>query len=70
MNNRVYAVRDTETGELVNNITSPQHRFWEVKGWAERAVEQYNNRRVKWKHGRLEVVTFELVEVKTDEASQ
>ena len=64
MNNRVYAVRDTETGELVNYITSPQRRFWEFKGWAERAVEEYNNRRVKRKHGRLEVVTFELVEVK------
>ena len=65
MNNRVYAVRDTETGELVNYITSPQHRFWEIKGWAERAVEQYNNRRVQRK--QLEVVTFELVEVKTDD---
>ena len=62
MNNRVYAVRDTETGELVKDITNPQHRFWEIKGWAERAVEKYNNRRVQRK--QLEVVTFELVEVK------
>lgn len=67
MNNRVYAVRDTETGELVKDLTNPQHRFWEVKGRAKRLVEQYNNLRVQRKRGRLELVTFELVEVKTDD---
>lgn len=61
---RIYAVRDTETGKLVSDITNPGHKFWEVKGWARNAIEAYNKRTVKWTHGQLELVTFELVEVK------
>ncbi len=66
MNNKLYAVRDKETGKLVSDITNPGHKFWEVKGWAKRAVEDYNNRTVKRKHGQLELVCFELVEVKEE----
>ena len=63
---RLYAIRDTESGKLVANITSPGHTFWHRRGDAEEAIRRYNSRRVKPKHGRLELVTYELVEVKED----
>lgn len=64
MNNKLYAVRDKETGKLVSYLTSPNRRFWESKRWAEKAIEEYNCRTVRRKHGRFELVCFELVEVK------
>lgn len=57
---RLYAVRNKDTGKLVKGLTNPPHKFWEVRKYCEDAI----------KHGRklglnnLEIVTFELVEVK------
>lgn len=61
---RIYAVRDSETGELVSDITNPRRKYWDRKGNAVNAIYSFNSRTVKRKHGKLELVCFELVEVK------
>ena len=64
----IYGARDTSTGKLVNDITNPGRKFWEMKGNCVNAINAYNNRTSysgRWhKHGPLELVVFELVEVK------
>lgn len=60
---KVYCARDTITGELVSNITNPRRKYWDRKGNAINAINYYNGKSVKYKHGRLELVTFRLVEV-------
>ena len=69
----LYAARDTATGKLVSNITNPRRKYWDKKGNAQSAIDCYNkgyaNRKLpysanKGEHGFLELVTFELVEVK------
>jgi hypothetical protein len=64
----IYGARDTLTGKLVNDITNPGRKFWEMKGNCMNAINAYNSRTSysgRWhKHGPLELVTFELVEVK------
>ena len=59
----IYAVRDTSTGKLVNNITSPGRKYWVRLKDAANAIYHYNMRSVKPKHGTLEIVAFKLVEV-------
>ena len=66
MNNKLYAVRDKETGKLVSDITNPRRKYWDRKGNAVAAIANYNYRKVKYKHGWLELVCFELVEVTDD----
>ena len=63
---RLYAVRNKDTGKLLlsptleKSLIIPSRKFWEVKGYCEDAI----------KHGKklglnnLEIVTFELVEIK------
>lgn len=57
---KLYAVRNKDTGKLVTGLTKPSHKFWEFRAYCEDAI----------KHGKelglnnLEIVTFELVEVK------
>jgi len=75
MNNKnyLYAVRDASTGKLVRDITNPGHKFWEKRGNCQKAIDEYNDKlsgngsmryfRTKYE-GPLELVTFELVEVK------
>ena len=63
---RLYAVRDTATGRLVSDITNPRRKYWDRKGNTISAISTYNSRRVKPKHGTLELVTFKLVEVTED----
>lgn len=63
----IYCARDISTGKLVNNITNPGRKFWETKGNCVNAINAYNNR-TRYdsrhpKHGPLELVIFELVEV-------
>ena len=62
----IYAVRDTKTGRLVKDITNPGHKFWEVKGYCQKAIDNYNKgnyyRRRNPKYD-LEMVTYKLVEV-------
>lgn len=69
----LYGARDTTTGKLVSDITNPKRKYWDKEGNARKAIEYYNrsyaNRKLKpfdnkGEHGTLELVTFELVEVK------
>ena len=63
----LYGARDTSTGKLVNDITNPGRKYWELKGNCIKAINAYNNRSSYYgrraNHGTLELVTFELVEV-------
>lgn len=65
-NEKLYAVRDTETGKLVCDITSPRRKYWVRRKNAVAAIQNYNNSIVKYKHGKLELVVYELVEVIED----
>ena len=38
----LYAVRDKNTGKIVKDITNPGHKFWEVKGYCQKAIDNYN----------------------------
>lgn len=71
MSERLYAARDTSTGKLVSDITNPRRKYWDKKGNAESAINYYNRNYAykertgnKGKHGLIELVTFELVEIK------
>ena len=73
---RIYGARDTLTGKLVSDITNPRRKYWDKKGNAVAAIEAYNRSyanttlgsRTRWSnkgvHGIIELVTFELIEVK------
>ena len=67
----LYGAREIDTGKLVSDITNPRRKYWDRKGNAVKAIDAYNNhdcwRYNKGNHGRLELVTFELVEVKETE---
>lgn len=62
----IYAVRDKNTGKIVKDITNPGHKFWEIKGYCQKAIDNYNKgnyyRRRNPKYD-LEMVTYKLVEV-------
>ena len=73
MSEFIYGARDTTTGKLVSDITNPRRKYWDKKGNAVKAIDYYNRRYAnrelapfdnKGKHGTIELVTFELVEVK------
>ena len=67
----VYGARDTSTGKLVSDLTTPRRRFWEIKWRAKKAIDAYNNTGICYgrnRHGTLELVTFRLVEVADDES--
>lgn len=58
---RLYAVRNKDTGKLIaRGLTNPPHKFWEVKGYCEDAIK--HGKKLGWDN--LEIVTFELVEIK------
>ena len=67
----LYAVEDTETGELVDHLTNPSHKFWFRKGDAEAALRRasyckYPKARSKGKsvpYERLRLVTLKVEEV-------
>jgi hypothetical protein len=61
---KLYAVRDTTTGKLVSNITNPRRKYWDRKGNAISAIQ----RAPQYKRCHLELVTFNLVEVKDGES--
>lgn len=63
----LYAARDTTTGKLVSDITNPRRKYWDRLGNARSAIDNYNRKSVKFKHGELELVTFKLVEVTEDD---
>ena len=69
----IYGARDTVTGKLVSDITNPRRKYWDKKGNAQAAIDYYNRRYAnkklqpfdnKGEHSLIELVTFELVEVK------
>lgn len=64
----VFAARDTSTGKLRSDLTSPRKKFWSRRGSAEEAVRKFNSTRFRYpafaKSGPMEVVEFELVEKK------
>ena len=71
----LYGARDTTTGKLVSDITNPKKKYWDKHGSAKSAIDNYNqsyaNRKLspgvnRGEHGLLELVVFELVEVKED----
>ena len=62
-NNRLYAVRDTDTGKLVSDITNPRRKYWDRRGNAVSAICCGIRRH---KHKNLKLVVFELVEVEDD----
>ena len=62
-NNRIYAVRDTDTGKLVSDITNPRRKYWDRRGNAVCAISGGIQRH---RHKNLKLVVFELVEVEDD----
>ena len=66
----VYAARDKNTGKLVSNLTSKHKKFWQRRNDCLKAINEANQQRLRWNcynRGELELVTFKLVEVKTNE---
>lgn len=71
----LYAAREVATGKLVSDITNPRRKYWDKQGNAQSAIDYYNqnfaNKKLKYscnkgEHGQLELVKFELIEVKTE----
>ena len=65
----IYAVRDRKTGKLVKDITNPGHKFWEVKGYCQKAIDNYNEHNYYSRRNPtydLEMVTYKLVEVQDE----
>lgn len=65
----IYAVRDKKTGKLVKDITNPGHKFWEVKGYCQKAIDNYNRGNYYRRRNStydLEMVTYKLVEVQDE----
>lgn len=63
---KLYAARDKNTGKLVTGLTSPSHKFWHRRADCEAAITRYNYDRWKRHNYDLELVVYELVEVKED----
>lgn len=61
---KLYAARDKNTGKLVTGLTNPSHKFWHRQGDCENAIRNYNNSMYKRHNYDLELVVYELVEVK------
>ena len=67
----LYSARDTSTGKLVSVITSPGKKYWQRKEAEEEAIYKYNHKinyygRAR-RYGKLELVTWELVEVEEND---
>ncbi len=72
----LYAARDTVTRQLVSDITNPKRKYWDKKGNAVKAIDAYNRNYAgkvfpvytfnRGMHNTIELVTFELVEVKDE----
>ena len=72
----LYAARDIVTKKLVSDITNPKRKYWDKKGNAVKAIDSYNQNYAgktfpkysfnRGMHNTIELVTFELVEVKDE----
>lgn len=61
----LYGARDTSTGKLVSDISSPQKKFWQRKHACQEAIRKATQG--YWKrYDSLELVTFKLVEVEDE----
>ena len=63
----LFAARDKSTGKLVAGITNPSKRFWQRQDSCRQAIDKANRDRIRHNityRGELELVAFELVEVK------
>lgn len=38
---RIYAIRDKSTGKFINDLTRPNRKFWEKRGFAENALKNF-----------------------------
>ena len=65
-NLKLYAARDKNTGKLVSKITKPGHKFWQRRWDCKSAIDRYNCSSYKRGNYDLELVEFELVEVKEE----
>ena len=63
---KLYAARDKKTGKLITGLTNPSHKFWHRRADCETAIRKYNESRYKRGNYDLELVAYELVEVKED----
>lgn len=62
---KLYAVKDRNTGKLVNNITNPRHKFWEMKKFCESAIANYYKYHARYEPKyNLELVELVCVESK------
>lgn len=61
---KLYAARDKNTGKLISTLTSPGHKFWQRRCDCEAAISRYNCDRYRRGNYDLELVVYELVEVK------
>lgn len=61
---KLYAARDKNTGKLVSDLTSKGHKFWHRRADCEAAIRRYNGQTYKWRNYDLELVVYELVEIK------
>ena len=66
----LYGAREVATGKLVSNITNPHRKYWDKRGNALNAINYHNNKDARYRKnnepGQVELVIFELVEVKED----
>lgn len=74
--NTIYGAKEIESGKLVSDITNPKKKYWDKKGSAKKAVEEYNlkyaNRKLPYsvnrgEHSNLEMIEFILIENKEAE---
>ena len=66
----LYAARDKSTGKLVSSLTSKHKKYWQRRDDCLKAINEANQQRLRWNfynRGELELVTFEVVEVKTND---
>lgn len=67
----LYGAREVATGKLVSNITNPRRKYWDKRGNAVNAITYHNNKDARYRKynepGQVELVTFELVEIPTEE---
>jgi hypothetical protein len=63
----LYAARDKNTGKLVSDITNPRKKYWQRESACRESINNANRERLRYgitRRGELELVVFELVEVK------
>lgn len=66
----LYGAREIATGKLVSNITNPCRKYWDRRGNAVNAIYYHNTKSARYRKsnepGEVELVVFELVEVKEE----